>query len=139
MNLWNSNWGGRSLRCAAPRYISACHQKKCSSLHSGIARGAAAGRGRGSRGVVARAISGCWRWRICVAVAEWRWWRRGIGSGADAAADVDALLNLHCSAWLKLLGSLCSACIRVVSLRCMLAATGKYWGGGSSACLALLG
>jgi hypothetical protein len=114
-------------------------QKDYSSSHSGVARGAAAGRGRSGSRAVARAMSGRWRQRICVAVAEWRWWRRGIGSGADAAADVNALLGSRCSARLESLGLLCSACIRVVGSRCVFAATGEYWGGGRGTWLALLG
>ncbi len=65
-------------------------------------QGAAAVRGRGGSGAVAKAMSGRRRWRICVAVAECLWWRRGIGSGAGAATNVDASLGLLGLVWLGL-------------------------------------
>jgi hypothetical protein len=94
--------------------LSACPTKKITVVRiSGVVRGAAAGRKRGGSGAVAMVMSGRQRRHICAGAAEWHWWRRGIGSGASAAADADALLGLRCSARLESLGSLCSARVRV--------------------------
>ncbi len=89
-------------------------------------------------------MSGHWQQCICRAlVAKGCWWWRGIGSGVGTAANSYALLGMQCLAWLALLGSNCSACVRVRPLMRQLAlctcGPGQRWGGGGAAALALLG